>query len=288
MKRTIILMPRAGLGNRMRTISSFIHLKEKVNADLLVLWQPDSGLNAKYHEVFMDNPNFEVIQKPGKFKLLLLKRGLLNHTNPVIRKCSRLYNQLIKGFVKVDGFIEQEEILKGYQFVENKVKKHQTIFVNTSSEIIDYPEGLQTFKPSQQVTNRLKETLGNFGDSTIGFHIRRTDHRIAIANSPVELFEKKINHCLTTSKNIKFFLATDDPEVEKELKSKFKSNCIIHEKVFGRNSKAGIIDAAAEMYLLSKTKKIYGSYWSSFSIISAKISGIDYEILKLPELEKIN
>lgn len=132
----------------------------------------------------------------------------------------------------MDGFIEQEEILKGYQFVENKIKKHQTIFVNTSSEIIDYPEVLQTFKPSQQVTNWLKETLENIGSSTIGFNIRRTDHKIAITNSPVELFEKKITHCLTMSRNLKFFLATDDPDVEKVLKSKFKSHCITYKKVF--------------------------------------------------------
>ncbi len=285
MKRTIVVCPQAGLGNRMRVISSFIHMKERVGADLQVLWLPDAGLNAELYDIFKENPHFRVIENKKRFQPLLIRRGLLNHSNPLLRKTSRAYNHLIKGAVKVDGFIEQDDMAKGYRFVEDKIKIHNTVFVNTSNEIIDYPEGLQTFEPSTQVEDRMKETLAKFDQSTIGFHIRRTDHKIAIKNSPVALFVDKMEYYLSLSEETKFFLATDDLKVEEELKSKFRDKCITHKKVFGRNSKAGIIDAAAEMYLLSNTKKIYGSYWSSFSIIAAKLSGIEYEILQVGKPE---
>jgi hypothetical protein len=281
MKNNIILMPRSGLGNRMRAISSFIYLKNEIDANLFVLWEPDLGLNAHYHEVFKENPNFRVIEDNERFKFLLVRRGALNHANPLIRNLSRFYNYLAKKTVNVDAFINDDDIQKGYPFVKDKIKRNRTVFVNTSSEIIDYPEGLRTFIPSDQVLRKMETTKKRFDDSTIGFHIRRTDHKIAIRNSPIKLFENKMKNYTESVKDIKFFIATDDKKVEEELSNKFQEKCIIHKKTYGRDSKEGIIDAAAEMFLLSNTQKIYGSYWSSFSIISAKLSGIDYEILKL-------
>lgn len=279
MKNQIILMPRAGLGNRMRAISSFIHLKEKINANLYILWFPDSGLNAEYHDLFESNPHFKVIEDRNKFKILFTKRGGLNHANAPIRKIFRAYNDLVKKIVNVDAIINEDDVQKGYLHVENIIKNHETVFVNTSNEIIDNIEGLRTFQPTPDVMTKVNTTLEKFPETTIGIHIRRTDHNIAIKNSPLHLFENKISWYCRQSKNLKFFIATDDQSVEKKLNQKFKGRCIFYNKTFGRNSKEGIIDAVVEMYLLSKTQKLYGSFWSSFSIISAKISGIEYELL---------
>ena len=44
-----------------------------------------------------------------------------------------------------------------------------------------------------------------------------------------------------------------------------------------RNKKIAIIQAVAELYLLSKTKMILGSYYSSFSELAAVIGDIKLE-----------
>jgi hypothetical protein len=49
-------------------------------------------------------------------------------------------------------------------------------------------------------------------------------------------------------------------------------------KELNRNSQQGITDAVVDMFCLSKTKYIYGSYWSSFSDIASVIG--DDKIIK--------
>ena len=75
-----------------------------------------------------------------------------------------------------------------------------------------------------------------------------------------------------------FFLATDDLETETTLKKKFNGRIITSQKAsFSRNSEEGMQNAVVDLYCLSRTKKIYGSFRSSFSQVAADISGIEVE-----------
>ena len=56
---------------------------------------------------------------------------------------------------------------------------------------------------------------------------------------------------------------------------------IFSEQVADRDSIEGIKGGVAEMFILSRTKKIYGSFLSSYSDMASQISGIPLEILKL-------
>lgn len=119
-----------------------------------------------------------------------------------------------------------------------------------------------------------------FDDQTIGIHIRQTDNFISIDNSPVELFVDKIKEEIKRNINVTFFLATDNPILEDKLIKLFGSKIMVYKKELNRNSQQGITDAVVDMFCLSKTKYIYGSYWSSFSDIASVIGGIDKIILK--------
>jgi hypothetical protein len=48
-----------------------------------------------------------------------------------------------------------------------------------------------------------------------------------------------------------------------------------------RDSADGVVQAAVELYALSRTQRVYGSYWSSFSHTAAHIGGIqEFTVLK--------
>lgn len=53
-----------------------------------------------------------------------------------------------------------------------------------------------------------------------------------------------------------------------------------HENVLSRNSVAGMVDGAIDLYCLAATRRIIGSYWNSYSEIAAELGGIDLEIVK--------
>jgi hypothetical protein len=132
----------------------------------------------------------------------------------------------------------------------------------------------KVFSPTNEIQNRIENKTSCFSQYTIGLHVRQTDNTIAIDNSPIELFKIKIEEEIAKNSKANFFLATDSPEVEKELINEFGAKIIVTSKELNRNSENGIMDALVDMYCLSHTKLIYGSYWSSFSEVAALIGGI--------------
>lgn len=121
------------------------------------------------------------------------------------------------------------------------------------------------------------ESVG-FG-KPIGIHIRRTDNKRCIENSPDELFYEKINQILDNDRAARIFLCTDDDNLKHNMCSKYKDNIITRE-ISTRYSPNGIEDAAIDVFLLSKCNKLYGSQ-SGFVKLAADIGGVPLEILDL-------
>lgn len=281
-KIKLILKPRAGLGNRMRAISSYIHLKNELDARLFVIWEPDKGLNAHYRDLFEPNPHFTLLDSYPKYKFLITRYRLTGRKLFLIGPLVRLYNNFVKKIIKVDYLIFDIDTRKGYDHIKSICKEHKTIFINTGGSITDDSEGLRSFVPTIRIRNIIEEKLKYFNGTMIGMHIRRTDHKRSIENSPRILFEQKIEYYLNKyHNNVYFFLATDDPQIESFLQKKYGKNMVTYSKTFGRDSLEGVRDAVVDLYLLSKTSKIYGSFWSSYSTIAAKISGIELETVQI-------
>lgn len=95
------------------------------------------------------------------------------------------------------------------------------------------------------------------------------------------MFIDKAEELLRTDPKAKFFLATDDPSEERLFLDKFGESIIIHRKTsLDRNNPRAIRDAVTDLWFLAHCKKIYGSYWSSFSDVAAMWGNIEKEILK--------
>ncbi|MBK0377763.1 O-fucosyltransferase family protein [Mucilaginibacter segetis] len=81
--------------------------------------------------------------------------------------------------------------------------------------------------------------------------------------------------------NVQFFLTTDDASVEHTLKEIFKERIISHPKELSRQTVLGMQDAVSDIFTLSNTNKILGSYWSSFSEVASFIRGAELEVIKI-------
>ena len=113
-------------------------------------------------------------------------------------------------------------------------------------------------------------------------HIRRTDHLDAIEESPLDAFITAMREKLDAEPGTNYFLATDDEQVEFLLMKLFPTKIIVHKKEFTRQSIQGIKDAVVDLYCLSATAGIYGSYFSSFSDIAARIGNIPLHVIRRP------
>lgn len=152
--------------------------------------------------------------------------------------------------------------------------------MNTCEEFYDNTGMFDHFKLKSNLLKELKENTAKFNKNTIGIHIRRTDNIDSILNSPTELFKFYMDKELENNPDVNFFLSTDDLIVENELKFHYPHKILTREKELSRNKEKGITDAAIDLFCLAKTVKIYGSYWSSFSDIAARIGKIQLVVIK--------
>jgi hypothetical protein len=81
--------------------------------------------------------------------------------------------------------------------------------------------------------------------------------------------------------SVKFYLATDDPQEEADIKKKFGDRILVYPKRRNdRITKTGMEDAVVDLANLSHCKKLYASSYSTFSLTAAEWGEIDYTILK--------
>ena len=119
-----------------------------------------------------------------------------------------------------------------------------------------------------------------FTSHTIGCHIRRTDNRQSIEQSPLYLFTEALDHEIEQHKDARIFLATDDEATKDQLRQRYGTPRLISaDAAATRESTDGIRDALAEMLALAATSKVYGSAGSTFSQIATQLGGNPLHIL---------
>ena len=138
----------------------------------------------------------------------------------------------------------------------------------------------EIFTPIQFIKERIDDRCTQFVNNTIGVHIRRTDNIASIQQSPLVLFFEIVDEELDKDNHTMIYLATDSEEVKLQMGKRYGNRIISSSTPADRNSVAGIQDGLIDMYTLARTRKIYGSFQSSFSEMASQIGGIPIEILK--------
>lgn len=265
----IILEPCAGLGNRILATVTAYDLAKKYQHELILLWSTDGAVGAPYEAIFEIPEGVKVIHTTNW--------GF--HKEPILRGKS----ELIRGYYrkKSDVFLDREDIIQKKKAqkqdeIEKTISKCKNVYIKSWCEIeeINDINIFSIIKPSKEVCELGMPVFHKIQHKTYGMHIRRTDHEDAILRSPLELFLEKAAEILGSDLENNIFLATDDIEVEREMKKRFDGKIVCQDnKVMDRNSIAGIRSGFIDMLALSKCKKIYGSYGSTFSQIAAYIGG---------------
>ncbi len=277
MKRDRIwFVPVGGLANRMRAIDSAVALSRQCNSTLHIVWFKDQGLNCRFDQLFapFELPGVTVSEASGPDYLLYDRPRRKNLFIP------RLFQQPI-----FDRRLYEKKILQclRQQFDFEEWARGHKVYIASFSyfyKLHNENERFAIFKPQPLLQQEIEARMAQFGPHTIGVHIRRTDHTIAIAQSPTYLFVNRMQEEIDRHADTKFYLATDSEEDKALISARFGDRVLYSPHRANRNSIEGMREALIELYLLSHTNQILGSAQSSYSETAAQIGHIPYELLK--------
>lgn len=265
--RKIYIVPDGGLGNRLRAIVSGIFLAREIDAVPIIVWHRDSLCNVALDLIIQtDKLPARIITPP-------------EHAYRALYEIPRRRNLMIPALLAPMKFslrFYDEVNLRPYcddcpALLELVKKTGGKSLFFSGQEFYDFPRELfrEIICPTNEVISRATEILaGRNPEFTV--QIRRTDHLIAIERSPLDLFLNIIRQ----KGSLPFFLATDDQEVKRIVTSEFPDRVIINLSEANRGSSDGLIDAMAEIYIMSLTRRIYASAGSSFPVIAAWLGSV--------------
>ena len=260
----IILRPSSGLCNRLRAIGCAYRLSHELGIGLRVewfrcpvrRWAGLCGMLVGFSDLFEDIPGVPVAEKikvRNDFPWNFLKWSKHNHNF----YCEERRREFVR---------------------EEKADPGRSRWLWTCYPFYSPPD-FSWVKPKEEIASRINEFARGFGDRYIGIHVRRTDNLTAIEASPLSLFEERMDAEIRMDDRARFFLSTDDPDVKVELRKRYGNRVRFCANVAPRYTRRGEEDAVVDLMLLSRAKKIYGSYWSSFSEVAAQIGQIPLEVL---------
>lgn len=276
MSNEIILEPHGGLANRMRVIASGLWLGRIMHKNVKLIWRQMPDLNCPFGEIFEPVDGIELIRKQFRFRFF----GLRKESRMLKRMIIIPIGALVSGNYLVVEDPGVKKIRAGEMDVLAMAGKRKTLYFKTCEEFGVKTDEYKQFIPKPVIQQRIDDQIKKFDQHTIGVHIRRTDHLLAMKHSPTELFVQRIAHDLEMNPELNYFLSTDDQPTETRFKKLFGHKIMTLEKEFSRNSVAGIRDAATDLFCLANTERIYGSHTSSFSILASKIRGIPIEQIR--------
>ena len=229
-------------------------LSEREQIPVRLVWHPDWHCEACFEELFepIESRWFKVVtgtflDRPSSHRELYLPQVL---RLPFYRKQIKLFHPERHGTLA------------------DALRKWRSLYINTGFQIAPYgAEQIKRLRPIPELQQQIDKTVATFPENIIGVHVRRSDNLWSTDVSTDEAFIEAMNRY----PEAKFYIATDDTDVKWRLRETFKGRTLAQEAF-------SIDEAVVDLFCLAHTRRVIGSYWSSFSDMAAEISGIPLEI----------
>ena len=269
----ILLRPMNGLGNRMRAVAAARALALATGARLRVLWEVVPDLAARYEDLFVATDDFDVVNvEPSRSLADAAYLVAYSQMKSVRGAPTAWIGKLLFPGPRLSN-LRPEHVAP--EALERLVKTSRRLFIDSwwafyGGKTLDF----LFFRVRPELVSAATPIAERFGPASVGVHIRRADNGNAMRYSPTSAFIAAMRHVVDAEPATTFFLATDSRETEREIVEVFGPRVITRERELKRDCREGMLDAMIDMYLLSRTRRVLGSYYSTFSETAASLGGI--------------
>ena len=267
-KKKIIINVQYGLGNRLRALASAQLLAQKTGREFVLLWIPDIHCQARFSDLFVNNLNVVDshdkvdIEHADMYNYMDSEEGseknkLINHDSPrdIYVKSAFVLNHKYAKTDDINHLVSQLEPLQEIKDIVNQFNVKDAI-------------GLHIREGGGQRANKdpwdSSDNWSEDGKKNLYYWREK---------SAPEVFVKELDRLLKEDKSLKFFLAADSEDIYRQFQDRYKDKIVYLKRDLYDRSVDQQKYALADILLLSRTKYILGSYWSSFSEIAQRFGG---------------
>lgn len=315
--RTLYFEPVAGLGNRLRALASAVVVAREAGVGLKVIWREEVECGNECGNIPPFNSSWPDLFSYPKLRLasnfpgsnysvhkeniwLKPNMSVINPNMPPVVpgfNCSvhiaQNYSHLKELLATAWTHVQGEEVLciKSELWLTKGGEKDGKFFFRL----------LQPSPPVKKMVEDYKRAVEWDDKHIIGVHIRRTDLAITAPDGSKKKMDalvslsryvdtmRKLTNLAPGIQGIRYFIATDDAEAEKIMRSSFEDGRVFTypKTAWSRSTVAGIQQALVDVLLLSECPILVGTYYSSYSE-TAKLIGWPYYIQIGRELKAVS
>lgn len=267
--KQVTIVPQGGLCNRLRVVLSALMLS-RPDVRLRVEWACNAECRAHFADLFMNPPLAPLLIAERRWWNIPQSRRNLHLPALWRRACYDLQLVNFKG--------------TGDESLSRLIDTYNNIYVSTGYVLHPYSAHLaRCLHPTVALQQRIDNICRAFGNRVVGVHVRRTDSLRSITESTDAAFLAAMQQEVKADADVRFFLATDSLSVRTHLENAFPGRIMTQPiRSVRRDTLEGMQDAVVDLFCLSRTRKLLGSYWSSFSDMAAELSGIPLQVVKTP------
>ncbi len=272
MKAKLIIDVQHGLANRLRAYACASVIAKFSNRDLQLVWTPDHHCECHFHDLFT-NPVELVSHLPVEQEVAYynyMDDDSPNQYNSVIDDTTDLDLCIRSGHWLHNRHVNWERVvceLKRLNPLKRIADLVNSIDVSSS---VGVAVRLQRGKSYRHLPWEANDNWSFNGQVEIDKWADLTR---------LESFYNRMDSILSEDEETHFFLTADLPETYDAMRTRFGEKILCTKQIDFNRSKASIQHALADMLLLSKTKMILGSPYSSYSILAAKFFDIRLEVV---------
>lgn len=276
--QNLIINLQFGLGNRLRALASALLIAKISGWHLKVVWESDLHCGAEFNDLF--ETDFDLVDPLGDDEMSECE--VYNYMDNDKRRSKKLTIDLEskRDIYIISAFsldypgrdIEKENVLLRTLKFSEKVER----IVNNYNVSDTIGVHIRMGGGKNHSTDRWdSDEFWDQEAKKLMYHWRDKSHYSAFIN--------EMDQLLSDDPELRFFLATDMRSTYNILADRYQDRIIYVERNCFDRSKQQQIYALADMVLLSKSKWIIGSYWSTFTEIAqrlgnkkVRLSGIDF------------
>lgn len=259
----IIVIPTHGFGNRMRMLASTYIFSKYHNLTMFVNWNPATNCNIEFEDIFDNNDKlFRSIHSNNFKKSNYLYYGI-KHTNEIIDNLIFVLKNktIVYEYLILEGGHEfKQPDMTDSLFLFEKHKFYQSI---TFSPVIN--SKVTNFCLKHNPENMIGVHYRHIINDHDGLDVKNNEIVNFTKNSPLDKFIEVISKIQEKYKNVIF--VSNNPESYHIFKRSLPTINFFHTNAttYDRNTTDSMIDSIVDFLILSKTKVIIGSFYSSFS-----------------------